>query len=315
MTWRRFVDWVNAPEPVVGLAIFRVLTGLVLAKVLLTIWWLGVDEALYRSPADGGMTSLGTSWRMELLGGPAPATVDAVLWAGIASSLLVAAGVLPNLAAIVASNAFLALGGLHVDAGGGHDKLITNGLFLLALSPCGASLSLPAWWRGRTWDPTPRAAWQRGLLALQIAVVYTFAGLAKGAPEWWPWGGWDAVYRSLLQPQWNELDTTWVAHVYPLTQLATVLTIVFEAGFFVVPAWMVARWRWTWLQRWDPRWFFLGLGVVMHATLELFMDLGPFALISVSYYTTCFTSDEYARAAAAVRRYLPGSSGTEGQPA
>ncbi len=297
--WGRFVDAVHRPEPVVGLAVFRVLAALVLAKVLLAIWWLGVDVELYRLPTDGGMTSLAPSWRLDWLGGPTPGVVTAVLWTGIGACGLLALGVVPNLAALVAAQAFLALNALHADAGGGHDKLIVNGLWLLALSPCGASLSLPAWWRGVVWDPTPRASWPRKLLMLQISVVYTFAGIATAAPEWWPWGGGDAVYRSLLQPHWNEVDTTWAAHVYPLTQLATALTIVFEAGFFVVPVWAWwARWRWPALQRFDPRWFFLGLGLIMHATLEVFMDLGPFALISVAYYVTCVSSDEYAAAAA-----------------
>lgn len=310
--WSRFVDAVNTPEPVVGLALFRVAVGLVLGKVLLAIVWLGVGEALFRRPEDGGMTSLSTSWRLDWLGGPTPAVVDGTLWTGIVACALLSLGVVPQLAAVVASQCFLALTALHGDAGGGHDKLITSGLFLLALSPCGASLSLPAAWRGVWIDPTPRASWPRKLLMLQISVVYTFAGIAKAAPEWWPWGGLDAVYRSLLQPHWNEVDTTWVAHVYPLTQLATVLTIVFETGFFVVPVWAWwARWRWPALGRWDPRWFFLGLGVVMHATLEAFMDLGPFALISVAYYVTCFSSDEYRRAFGRLRgraEVAPGGS-------
>jgi hypothetical protein len=313
--WRRWVDAANATEPVVGLAVFRILCGLVLGKVLLTIWWLGVDDALWLPPRHGGMTSLGASWRLDWLGGPTPAVVHGVTWVGIGACALLVLGIAPNAAALVAGQAFLALGGLHVDAGGGHDKLITNGLWLLALSPCGASLSLPAWRRGQWVDPTPRAAWPRALLVLQISAVYTFAGLAKAAPEWWPWGGLQAVYRSLLQPHWNEVDTTWVAHVFPLTQLATVLTILFESGFFVVPLWLVARGRWPRVARWDPRWLFLGLGVVMHGTLEVFMDLGPFALISVSYYATCFSAEEYARAARALRRYLPGSPAAEGSGA
>jgi hypothetical protein len=142
------VDAVHRPEPVVGLAVFRVLAALVLAKVLLAIWWLGVDVELYRLPTDGGMTSLAPSWRLDWLGGPTPGVVTAVLWTGIGACGLLALGVVPNLAALVAAQAFLALNALHADAGGGHDKLIVNGLWLLALSPCGASLSLPAWWRG-----------------------------------------------------------------------------------------------------------------------------------------------------------------------
>jgi hypothetical protein len=309
--WAAWVDRVDRREPVVALAVFRILVGLVLAKVLLAIWWWGVDDALYATPAQGGLTNLGASWRLDWLGGPTPALIDATLWVGIGACGLLVLGLVPRVAALVAGQAFLALNALHTDAGGGHDKLIAVALWILALSPAGASLSLPSAWRGRWFDPTPRASWPRAVLWLQISVVYTFAGIAKAAPEWWPWGGLDAVYRSLLQPHWNEVDTTWVAHVFPLTQLATVLTLAFEGGFFVVPVWMLARERWPRLSRYDPRPVFLGLGLLMHATLEWFMDLGPFAVISVAYYPLFFSDGELRRAADRLRSYLPGSSASE----
>ena len=58
---------------------------------------------------------------------------------------------------------------------------------------------------------------------------------------------------------------------------------------------------------------FLGLGLGMHAMLEGFMDLGPFALISVSYYVLFFSAEEVSRAVAFVRSYLRPRPDTGGQ--
>jgi hypothetical protein len=171
-------------------------------------------------------------------------------------------------------------------------------MWILAFAPSGRSFSV--WCRGVS--PTPGAAWPRAVLVLQLGVTYTFAGIGKTGPEWWPWGGYDAVYRSLLQPHWNEIDATFVADLYPLTQLATALTMVFETGFFLVPLWLLLRDRYPRIRRFDPRWFFLPLGLVMHGTLELFMDLGPFALVTLAYYLLLFDAQEYAGFARRVRR-------------
>ncbi|MCA9568313.1 MAG: HTTM domain-containing protein [Myxococcales bacterium] len=300
--WSRFVALANAKEPVVGLAIFRVLVGLFLFEELFTAWWVGVDRALWLPPEHGGMVPLSDPWQFHLLGGATPATLSLVLWGTMAAALLVSAGALTRVASLVALQGFLALMFLNVPCGGGHDKLITNALWILALSPAGTTASVDCRVRTGGWvDATPRAWWPRWVLGLQIACTYTYAGWAKMGPEWWPWGGWKAVYLSILQPQWNELDSTWVAFAYPLTQLATILTMVFECGFFLVPLWMALRHRTPWLRRYDVRVPFLLLAFVMHATLETFMNLGPFARISVAYYLLLFDADEYARAWRALR--------------
>ena len=303
MRWGRWVELVNSREPVVGLALFRVLVGLVLFEELFTAWWVGVDRALWLPPEHGGIAPVSEGWLFHLLGGVTPVTMGLVLWTTMAAALMVSAGALTRVSALVAQQGFLALMFLNGQAGGGHDKLITNALWILALSPAGTSASIDCRVRtGRWLDPTPRAGWPRWVLGLQIACTYTFAGWAKMGPEWWPWGGWKAVYVSILQPQWNEIDATWVAFVYPLTQLATVLTMVFECGFFLVPLWMALRHPFPALRRFDVRVPFLLLALGMHATLETFMNLGPFARISVAYYLTLFDADEYARAAAAIAR-------------
>lgn len=304
--WARWVAWITRPEPVVGLAVFRALVGLVLAQELVTAWWVGVPGAFWRLPADGGVGSLSPGWRFEVLGGPTPLAVDAVMWATVVAALAVAAGMFTRTASFVALQGFLALMFLSPACGGGHDRLITNALWILALSPAGATASVDAWMRtGRWLDPTPRASWPRRVLGLQIVVCYTFAGIGKIGPEWWPWGGLEAVYYSVLQPQWNERDATFVAWIFPLTQAATVVTLLFEGLFVLVPLWMWGRHRWPSWRRLDLRLPFLALGLAMHGALEWFMDLGPFAVISLSYYFLLFDADELAGAARRLRASLP----------
>ncbi|MFO0004418.1 MAG: HTTM domain-containing protein, partial [bacterium] len=92
---------------------------------------------------------------------------------------------------------------MHPFAGGGHDRLFTNALFLLLLSPAGATLSLDARRRtGSFVDPSPRPAWTRTLLVFQLCVVYLVTGVQKLGSEWFPWGGASAVYYALLTPSW-----------------------------------------------------------------------------------------------------------------
>ncbi len=306
--WGRWVAFLTRPEPVVGLAVFRVLLGLVLAQELLSAWWVGVPEALWRVPEDGGIGPLTPGWRFDLLGGATPSAVDGVLAATVVAALAVSAGLFTRLSAFVALQGFLALMFLNPPCGGGHDRLITNALWIVALSPAGASASVDALLRtGRWLDPTPRASWPRRVLGLQIVCCYTFAGLGKIGPEWWPWGGLQAVYYAVLQPQWGERDATFVAWAFPLTQVATTVTIAFESLFFLVPVWMWGRHRWPSWRRLDLRIPFLLLGLAMHGALELFMNLGPFALISVSYYFLLFDADEYATALRRLRASLPWS--------
>lgn len=286
--WARWVAAVHAREPLVGLALFRVAIGLVLAWTFGRIAITGVAAELWVPPSEGGIAPLVGDWRVALTGGPSGASTAALLALAIGGSLFVVAGLGTRVAALVAGQAAVALFSLLPATGGGHDRLLTNAMWLLVLAPSDASLSLACRLRTGHWtDPTPRPAVFRYLAVLQLCVVYTITGLQKLAPEWWPWGGLTAVYRSVLLPDWARWDMTWVAHVFPITQLATAITLFWEVSFCWVGLWLWRRWGW------DPRPAYVVVGIMLHAVLEVSMDLGPFAWATLAFYLCLYDADEY----------------------
>ncbi len=86
-------------------------------------------------------------------------------------------------------------------------------LALLALAPCGRTLSVDAWWRARrgltSLDPTA-AAWPLWLLRFECATVYCASGMSKLLdPDWFSgtvtWGRLveqEALIRSSALPGW-----------------------------------------------------------------------------------------------------------------
>jgi hypothetical protein len=219
----------------------------------------------------------------------------------LASCVALVLGFGTRVASIVALVSTQALFTLVPPAGGGHDRMFSNALWILALSSAGSSLSL--WCRLRTGKWTsdePIPAWPRYVLVHQLVIIYIATGLSKVAAEWWPMGGYQAVYHTLLVPPWARGDWWPVAYVYPITQVATAITVPWEAGWWVVLAWLVVRdtqgdgrLRRAFL-RFDLRVLWAAIGVVVHGSLWLFLNLGPFSAITLAWYVCLFHPDEIA---------------------
>jgi hypothetical protein len=108
------------------------------------------------------------------------------------------------------------------------------------------------------------------------------------------------VYRSLLAPSWARWDLSWIAAFYPATQAMTAVALAWEGTFWGVGAWLLLRRRWPPVARYDPRLFYIFVGICVHGTLELAMNLGPFAWATLSFYPCLFRADEYAAFARAI---------------
>ena len=117
-----------------------------------------------------------------------------------------------------------------------------------------------------------------------------------------PWGGWSALYYSLLLPSWARFDMTWIAWVYPLTQAATAATWLWEATF---PLLLLCFWhratrtrggRLRQLSnRLDLRSAYVLMGVFVHVGIWATMNVGPFSWASLAYYLCLYHHDEWAR--------------------
>ena len=300
--WHRWVRFLGHREPATGLALFRISLGLLILHTMGSIVLSDVVVPLWANIDEGGIRNLSDrNWLVEQLGGPGLETSKLLLGSTILASTLLTLGIASRLSALVALQTCLALWSLHPTSGGGHDRLINNALWILVLAPSGQTLSV--WCRlktGQWWNDQPVMAWPRYLGVFQIALVYTTTGLQKLGAEWFPWGDYQAIYLSLLQPSWARFETPWIAWFFPFTQLGTVVTWVWESTWMLVP--LALYFRHTRTQpgrlravcnRLDIRSIYVVVGVVLHAGIFALMNVGPFSWITSTFYFCAWHHDEY----------------------
>ena len=220
-----------------------------------------------------------------------------------ASATLLLVGLLPRLNALVCLQITMALSGINSHTSGSDDLLLSNALWLLVLSDSAATLSLTCRIRTGTWRSARQvSAWPRYLFIGQLVVLYWMTGLQKVSAHWVPGGDLGALYYILQQPAWIRADLPGLAHVYALTQLATLTTWSFEIG---APLLLLAMWfRDTRarsgrlravMNRLDYRSLFAVVGIGLHAGIQLLMDIGPFGLITLAIYPALWSPDEWRR--------------------
>lgn len=299
--WSWIVAQLARTERGTSLAVFRLLVGCTIAVEFWLTWYTGAAELLWHDREHDG-------YRMALASGhwlfgwlPTDTfTVDLLTFGTIAGALCVALGLGTRVLALPLIATCQALFSLSAGAGGGHDRMFTISLFFLAFAQSEATLSLTCWLKNRTWtSPTRVPAWPRDVLTWNLALIYTSAGLVKLSAEWLPQGDFRAVYNTLLTPHWARQDWAWlVGPLFPLTQLGTVVTVLWEASWMAVPLWLLlrARERTGWKARVagvDVRSAYVVLGFVMHGTLLLFTNLGPFTAITLAWYAVLYRPDEW----------------------
>lgn len=299
-------------EPAHALALTRIGVGITILGMLGAMLWTDSVTPVWLDPADGGLRDLAPrQWLARALGAPTPAAVYGLMGAAAAGGLGLSLGLGGRLSAFVALQSLLALFSLHPRTGGGHDRLISNALWLLVLAPSDQSLSLRSWLRSRSWvNPAPVAGWVRWLVIGQLVLMYAGTGLQKVGAEWFPWGDYAAVQRALLSQSWARWDlTAAVAAVAPLIQAATALSWLWEVGFGALPLlmwWRATRTRPGRLRavanRLDLRAWMAAFGLALHTGLLVTMELGPFSLISMSLYPCLWSGEEWGRW---LRRWSP----------
>lgn len=154
----------------------------------------------------------------------------------------------------------------------GGDRLLRISLFYMALSPCGAALSLDAL---RVGAKTHVPALGLRLLQLQWMIMYTYTGIGKLDGAMWRQG--TALYYALSDASYARapvLMDQLLAHdvVLWVSKAGTWITLVWEVGF--VP---LVLWRRT-------RWLTLGLGVLFHLGIAGTMSVAMFSPVAVWGY-------------------------------
>lgn len=318
--WRAWRALWAGTEPAGILSVIRVGIALVLLADLFEVWRLHLIIPLWGPGDAGGMGNPAqTDPPPELYAwfGNTIAVGRGAFFVLVGALLCLAVGFLAQPAALVAVLVYAQLALVLPGADRGIDMLIRNVLLILAFVPSGRSFGVDALLFGRL-DRVPR--WSRRLVILQLLVLYFTAGIQKAAVAWWPWGGFSALYVVLQDPAVARFPFDWLKALYPLTQLLTATTMVFELGAIAVPFvyWFRAtRTRGGWLRAQCNRFpvvpLWLLLGLAMHLGIAVTMQLGIFPWTVLSLYPAFFHPHEVRRALRSLpdgrpprQRILPG---------
>jgi hypothetical protein len=187
------------------------------------------------------------------------------------------------------------------DADRGIDALLRVAVVVLALSGSHARWSADAWVRRRLGRPFPALvpAWPRALLYLQVVWLYFSAAHTKADPAWGPLGGFSALGFVLSDPHYARFAPGWIAPFYPLTQLGTAATIVFEWG---APLLLLFHW-WhltpdrpgrlrAFSNRFRLRFAYIATGAAFHLAIAATLRLGIFPFGVLALYPLLFHPDE-----------------------
>lgn len=277
-------------EHAAPLALFRMAIGLCAFFSLATVIWHGDLAALWMPRDAGGYHAPDVTWLFRLLGGADPLRIRVVLGVTLSTSLMLAAGLGGRLSALVTLVGYQSITWLNPDACGSYDPLLTNALWLNVLAEGSATLSLDCRLRTGSFVSDARIlAFPRWLALYQIVLVYFMTGVQKVSDTWVPGGELSALYYILQQPTWQRWDALWLAHVFPLTQVGTLFTWLFEVGS---PLLLVAialerrgRGRLGRLLRRVPfRRGWALWGGLLHTGIALTMAVGVFPYLAPAFY-------------------------------
>lgn len=176
--WRALSAALRRPVDSAWLAAFRVLFGLTLLISSLRFLAYGWIDQLFVAP-QFHFKYLGFSWVKV----PAAGELHAVFWLIAVLCACVSLGLFFRAAAFGLFVGFTYVQLLDVTTYLNHYYLASLLAVLLACSPAGRTWSLDARFRPRIAKDTVPAAWLY-LFRFQVAVVYTFAGLAKAHSDW-----------------------------------------------------------------------------------------------------------------------------------
>ncbi len=286
-SWRRF--WFRL-QPAYTLGLVRMAFSVVAIG-----WTISLLPDLYplfgphgivpHQPGDGfywGVFAIWTSERALLIG-----------WAVLlVSSVALAIGWHSRLAALAVYVLILSFQHRDPWAWNGGDVTVRIEALVLALSPCGAALSLDqARSTGTFWSAQQRPQWAVRLLQLQMSLIYLASALSKINGATWPHG--TAVSYALRLPDLVLVSPPhWVTNSPLLMNAATWATLVIELSLGLL----------VWNRRLRP--WVLAVGVVMHTIIMLTVAVGFFTLAMFVLYLAFISPETVQRLPSDAKRVL-----------
>jgi hypothetical protein len=314
--WRAWVELWDRREAPTSLALCRIMVAAVLLADLLQARSYGLVETVWGPPpeglawgAQGGAAAAAARWFGASIG-----TGWLLWWTAAIAALLVIAGVATRPAALLLALTWAQLGHLAPDSDRGIDFMLRAVLLILVFSRCNACWSVDAWFRRRIGRPFPALvpSWPRYLVFAQLVWTYFSAGQNKIDKAWGPIQDFTALGNILTDPHFARFDPAWVATFFPVLQLATLATMVFELTspiIILLTWWHATRDRRGWLRRLSNllrlRWVWILTGMSFHFGIAVTMRLGVFPWGMLAMYPALFHPDELARAWTWAQARLP----------
>lgn len=272
--WQRF--WF-APASTAPLGLLRIALGAVTLAWALTL--VG-DLAAFFGPAAVGPPATGTLVVDPLTAVDATWAVVATWGLLVVAALALTVGLWSRVAAITAFLAMLTLGQRNPYVLNSGDLLLRNLLFLLALAPSGAALSLDRWRRHREafWSAPLGAPWVLRLVQVQLSVVYLATVWAKVQGRTWNDG--TAVSLALRITDHTRLPLPGLlTDDLLLANLATYGTLALELSLGVL----------VWNRTARP--LVLAAGVAFHLVIEWAFLVGFFSATVLAAYLAFVPGD------------------------
>lgn len=208
---------------------------------------------------------------------PGDGAIVTVFWILVAAAACLTAGLFTRGSAIVVWLCLMALHYFNPFCVNSGDALLRICAFFLIFSPAGNVLSIDRLLivrrtgsGGAIYDGPPRSPWAQRLIQVQVALIY-----------------WQAFWGKIEGPHW--LDGTAVYYVTHLTELQRFfLPMLFENMLVCkVLTWGTlvlefCLWSLIWFKR--CRYVVLIFGVLLHAGIDVAMNLPVFEVIMISTY-------------------------------
>jgi hypothetical protein len=281
---QRYVRFWDRREGAQALALVRIGVGLVMLGDALQIARLNLVDALWAPIEEGGIGPSSYREPITLLNawfGASAHHAEVVFGLSVLAALGLCVGLGTRLSAATLLVCSTQLSALAPDADRGIDTLLRNVLAVLMLSGAGATWSLDARRRSGRFAPQVEVqAWPRFLLIAQLVILYVGAGLYKQSAAWTSLGGYSALFRVLSKPHyarwaWSHAE---LVGIYPLLQAATLATLLFERGAFLLPLGL-------WLRAHPERGGRLGALIRRARLLEIWIATGVFFHVQLAVFT------------------------------
>jgi Vitamin K-dependent gamma-carboxylase len=286
--WNAF--WFT-PEPAHTLGLVRMAFG-----VVVLAWALTLLPDLYQLFGAQGVVPkhphFEYEWSIfEIFSGDRALLIGWVVL--VVSALALAVGWHSRLAAIVvfvAVQSFVRRDPFVFNAG---DAIVVLIALILALSSCGAALSLDQRRReGSFWSAQTRSPWAVRLLQVQLSLIYLVSVQAKLNGESWLEGS-AVSYAWRTDGQWAFLSAPeWLSANAILVNVLTWGTLCAELAIAVL----------VWNRR--LRFWVLGAGVLMHLAMMINLNIGFFSLAMFVLYLAFVPPDVVERMPAQVKSRL-----------